>query len=191
MPRPLSAMTGRIDREDPPDRRRYRSPLAFGTEPSGGEISARRSRGYPVWRFRPRESRGNGGCPEAQPAFQRALVVRSGCEALEFLRHRGLRCKPERRLPPVIALLDEDLSGMAGHSILRSMLKLPSRGEMVMFFWWGAAGSLPPAMVSRSRRVPGEALFVPKARDEPAVVGAPPPIPLFLSLRPRREKQHS
>jgi CheY-like chemotaxis protein len=65
-------------------------------------------------------------------------VVRSGCEALEFLRRRGLHCEPERRLPPVIALLDEDLSGMAGHSILRSMLNLPSLGEMMIIILVGA-----------------------------------------------------
>ena len=70
--------------------------------------------------------------------FNGLCVVRSGCEALEFLRHRGLRCEPERRLPPVIALLDEDLSGMAGHSILRSMLKLPSLGEMMIIILVGA-----------------------------------------------------
>jgi CheY-like chemotaxis protein len=65
-------------------------------------------------------------------------VVRSGCEALEFLRSRGLHGEPERRLPPVLALLDEDLSGMAGHSILRSMLNLPSLGEMMMIILVGA-----------------------------------------------------
>ena len=59
-------------------------------------------------------------------------VVRSGCEALEFLRRRGLPCEPEHRLSPILALLDEDLSGMAGHSILRSVLNLPSLGEMMM-----------------------------------------------------------
>jgi CheY-like chemotaxis protein len=55
-------------------------------------------------------------------------VVRSGCEALAFLRQRGLLPDPERQQRPVLALFDEDLSGMAGHSILRSMLKLPSLG---------------------------------------------------------------
>jgi CheY-like chemotaxis protein len=65
-------------------------------------------------------------------------VVRSGCEALEFLRHRGLQGEPERPLPPVLALLDEDLSGMAGHSILRSMLNLPSLGEMMIIILVGA-----------------------------------------------------
>jgi CheY-like chemotaxis protein len=64
--------------------------------------------------------------------------VRSGCEALEFLRRRSLHGEPERRLPPVLALLDEDLSGMAGHSILRSMLNLPSLGEMMMIILVGA-----------------------------------------------------
>jgi len=59
-------------------------------------------------------------------------VVRSGCEALEFIRHRGSQCDPKRRLPPILALLDEELSGMAGHSILRSMLRLPSLGEILM-----------------------------------------------------------
>jgi CheY-like chemotaxis protein len=65
-------------------------------------------------------------------------VVRSGCEALDFLRHRGSPCKPENPLPPVLALLDEDLSGMAGHSILRSVLNLPSLGEMMMIILVGA-----------------------------------------------------
>jgi DNA-binding response OmpR family regulator len=64
--------------------------------------------------------------------FNGLYVVRSGCEALEFLRSRGLHCEPERRSPPVLALLDEDLSGMAGHSILRSMLRLSSLGEILM-----------------------------------------------------------
>jgi len=59
-------------------------------------------------------------------------VVRSGCEALEFIRHRGSQCDPKRRLPPILALLDEELSGMAGHSILRSMLRLPSLGEILV-----------------------------------------------------------
>jgi len=59
-------------------------------------------------------------------------VVRSGCEALEFLRHRESQCAPESPLPPVLALLDEDLSGMAGHSILRSMLRPSSLGEILM-----------------------------------------------------------
>lgn len=65
-------------------------------------------------------------------------VVRSGCEALEFIRHRGSQCDPKRRLPPILALLDEDLSGMAGHSILRSMLNLPSLGEMMLIILVGA-----------------------------------------------------
>ncbi len=65
-------------------------------------------------------------------------VVRSGCEALEFLRCRGSHCEPGRRSPPILALLDEDLSGMAGHSILRSMLHLPSVGEMMMIILVGA-----------------------------------------------------
>jgi CheY-like chemotaxis protein len=65
-------------------------------------------------------------------------VVRSGCEALEFLRHRGSPCKPENPLPPVLALLDEDLSGMAGHSILRSMLTIPSLEEILMIILVGA-----------------------------------------------------
>jgi CheY-like chemotaxis protein len=55
-------------------------------------------------------------------------VVRSGCEALAFLRQRGLQPDPEQPPRPILALLDEDLSGMAGHSILRSMLKLPLPG---------------------------------------------------------------
>jgi CheY-like chemotaxis protein len=65
-------------------------------------------------------------------------VVRSGCEALEFLRRRGVQCQPGRRWPPILALLDEDLSGMAGHSILRSMLNLPSLGEMMIIILVGA-----------------------------------------------------
>ena len=65
-------------------------------------------------------------------------VVRSGCEALEFLRRRCSQSGSERRLPPLLALLDEDLSGMAGHSILRSMLNLPSLGEMMIIILVGA-----------------------------------------------------
>jgi len=65
-------------------------------------------------------------------------VVRSGCEALEFLRHRVSQCKPEIPLPPVLALLDEDLSGMAGHSILRRMLVIPSLEEILMIILVGA-----------------------------------------------------
>ena len=63
--------------------------------------------------------------------FNGLNVVRSGCEALEFLRHRVSQCAPESPLPPVLALLDEDLSGMAGHSILRSILRLSSLGEIL------------------------------------------------------------
>jgi CheY-like chemotaxis protein len=65
-------------------------------------------------------------------------VVRSGCEALEFLQHRVSQCKPESPLPPVLALLDEDLSGMAGHSILRRMLMIPSLEEILMIILVGA-----------------------------------------------------
>jgi CheY-like chemotaxis protein len=65
-------------------------------------------------------------------------VVRSGCEALEFLRRRGLPCEPEHRTPPILALLDEDLSGMAGHSILRRMLVIPSLEEILMIILVGA-----------------------------------------------------
>jgi CheY-like chemotaxis protein len=65
-------------------------------------------------------------------------VVRCGCEALEFLRRRCPQSGSERRSPPILALLDEDLSGMAGHSILRSMLDLPSLGEMMMIILVGA-----------------------------------------------------
>jgi CheY-like chemotaxis protein len=65
-------------------------------------------------------------------------VVRSGCEALEFLRRRCSQSGSERRSPPILALLDEDLSGMAGHSILRSLLNLPSLGEMMMIILVGA-----------------------------------------------------
>lgn len=65
-------------------------------------------------------------------------VVRSGCEALEFLRQRVLHPDPERPSRPVLALLDEDLSGMAGHSILRSMRKLPSLGDVLLIVLVGA-----------------------------------------------------
>jgi len=65
-------------------------------------------------------------------------VVRSGCEALEFLRLRCSQCGSEHRSPPILALLDEDLSGMAGHSILRSMFNLPSLGEMMIIILVGA-----------------------------------------------------
>lgn len=64
-------------------------------------------------------------------------VVRSGCEALDFLRCRGSQCDRERRLPPVLALLDEDLSGMAGHSILRSLFTLPRLGELIVIILAG------------------------------------------------------
>jgi two-component system, response regulator len=69
--------------------------------------------------------------------FNEIHFVRSGCEALDFLRCRGLQCGRERRSPPVLALLDEDLSGMAGHSILRSMFKLPQRGEFLVIILAG------------------------------------------------------
>jgi CheY-like chemotaxis protein len=65
-------------------------------------------------------------------------VVRSGCEALAYLRQRGLQTEPERLPRPVLALLDEDLSGMAGHSILRSMLKLPLLGGRLIILLVGA-----------------------------------------------------
>jgi CheY-like chemotaxis protein len=65
-------------------------------------------------------------------------VVRSGCEAMEFLRRRCSQYGPERRSPPILALLDEELSGMAGHSILRSMFSLPYLGEMMMIILVGA-----------------------------------------------------
>ncbi len=64
-------------------------------------------------------------------------VVRSGCEALDFLHCRGSQSDRERRLPPVLALLDEDLSGMAGHSILRSVFKLPRLGELIVIILAG------------------------------------------------------
>ncbi len=64
-------------------------------------------------------------------------VVRSGCEALDFLRCRGSQSDRERRQPPVLALLDEDLSGMAGHSILNSMFKLPQLGELIVIILAG------------------------------------------------------
>jgi len=65
-------------------------------------------------------------------------VARSGCEALEFLRQRG--CCPDRetQLRPVLMLLDEEISGMAGHSILRSMLKRPSPGGRMIVLLVGA-----------------------------------------------------
>jgi len=70
--------------------------------------------------------------------FNGLYVVRSGCEALEFLRHRVSQCRPESSLPPVLALLDEDLSGMAGHSILRRMIIIPSLEEILMIILVGA-----------------------------------------------------
>lgn len=65
-------------------------------------------------------------------------VVRSGCEALAFLRQREQPPDPERQPRPVLALFDEDLSGMAGHSILRSMVKLPSLGGRMIILLVGA-----------------------------------------------------
>jgi len=59
-------------------------------------------------------------------------VVRSGCEALEFLRGLATHPAPERPLRPILALLDEDLSGMAGHSILGSMLRIPPLGARLV-----------------------------------------------------------
>jgi DNA-binding response OmpR family regulator len=70
--------------------------------------------------------------------FNGLYVVRSGCEALEFLRHRVSTCSLESPLPPVLALLDEDLSGMAGHSILRKMLTIPSFEKVLMIILVGA-----------------------------------------------------
>jgi CheY-like chemotaxis protein len=103
-------------------------------------------------------------------------VVRSGCEALEFLRRRGSPCKPENPLPPVLAILDEDLSGMAGHSILRSVLNLPSLGEMMMII------HCTPAVVPRSRRLPGKAVYVPEVHGLPPVSrGIPAHCTHFLS----------
>jgi len=69
--------------------------------------------------------------------FNEIHFVRSGCEALDFLRCRGLQCDRERSSPPVLALLDEDLSGMAGHSILRSMFKLPQQGGFLVIILAG------------------------------------------------------
>lgn len=65
-------------------------------------------------------------------------VARSGCEALEFLRQRA--CCPDRetQLRPVLMLLDEEISGMAGHSILRSMLKRPFPGGRMIILLVGA-----------------------------------------------------
>lgn len=65
-------------------------------------------------------------------------VVRSGCEALAFLRQRGQQPNLERQPRPVLALLDEDLSGMACHSILGSMLKAPSLGGRLIILLVGA-----------------------------------------------------
>jgi len=59
-------------------------------------------------------------------------VVRSGCEALEFLRGLATHPVPGRPARPVLALLDEDLSGMAGHSILGSMLRIPPLGARLV-----------------------------------------------------------
>jgi len=64
--------------------------------------------------------------------------VRSGCEALAFLKRRGELPDPKRPPRPLLALLDEDLSGMAGHSILRSMLKRPSPGGRMIVLLVGA-----------------------------------------------------
>jgi CheY-like chemotaxis protein len=69
-------------------------------------------------------------------------VVRSGCEALEFLRQRGRRSDPDGQSRPVIMLLDEEISGMAGHSILRSMLKRPLPGGGLIILLVGA-GRIP------------------------------------------------
>lgn len=69
-------------------------------------------------------------------------VVRSGCEALEFLRQRGRRSDPDGQSRPVIMLLDEEISGMAGHSILRSMLKRPLPGGRLIILLVGA-GRIP------------------------------------------------
>lgn len=65
-------------------------------------------------------------------------VVRSGCEALEFLRQRASHPDPGRPSRPVLALLDEDLSGMAGHSILRSMRRIPSLRDVLLVVLIGA-----------------------------------------------------
>ena len=59
-------------------------------------------------------------------------VVRSGCEALEFFRGLAMHPVPGRPSRPVLALLDEDLSGMAGHSILGSMLRIPPFGARLV-----------------------------------------------------------
>lgn len=73
---------------------------------------------------RPRAEATVGALKRSLPAND-IHIVRSGCEALEFLRQRECCPGPERQRRPVLMLLDEDISGMAGHSILRSMLKLP------------------------------------------------------------------
>ncbi|NPV04323.1 MAG: hypothetical protein HPY67_06305 [Syntrophaceae bacterium] len=64
--------------------------------------------------------------------------VRSGCEALEFLRQRGRCPDPARRHRPLLMLLDEEISGMACHSILASMMKLPLPGDRAVILLVGA-----------------------------------------------------
>ncbi len=63
--------------------------------------------------------------------------VRSGCEALAFLRQREAVCEPEKLPRPILALLDEDLSGMAGHSILNSLFRTSTLGELIVIVLTG------------------------------------------------------
>lgn len=65
-------------------------------------------------------------------------VVRSGCEAVDFLRQREAKSGPGRPARPVLLLLDEELSGMAGHSILANMMKIPSIGGRMIILVVGA-----------------------------------------------------
>jgi len=58
--------------------------------------------------------------------------VRSGCEALAFLKRRGELPDPKRPPRPLLALLDEDLSGMAGHSILGRLFRAAPPGELIV-----------------------------------------------------------
>jgi DNA-binding response OmpR family regulator len=66
------------------------------------------------------------------------LIVRSGCEALEHLRQREAKSGPDRPARPVLMLLDEDLSGMAGHSILRVMRRCASPDDGLILLLVGA-----------------------------------------------------
>jgi len=121
-------MTGEILLIDGDDGRCCRLALAAGP----GNVTPSRAADILFGDFDRARAEKTGGILRRNLPANGLYVVRSGCEALEFIRQRGLQCDPKRRLPPILALLDEDLSGMAGHSILRSMLRLPSLGEIFM-----------------------------------------------------------